>query len=79
MGKEIITFGDMEVEEKNKFHHRKNLILLEDVDTKKIQASNMVSSSEKKKKYFIGYKYDDIKIKPLLKMLPKKVCLCKKL
>ena len=52
MSKEIITFGDMEVEEKNKFHHRKNLILLEDVDTKKIQASNMVSSSEKKKEIF---------------------------
>lgn len=33
MGKEIITFVDIEVE--NKFHHRKNVILLEDVDIKK--------------------------------------------
>ena len=39
----------------------------------------MVSLGEKKKKYFIVYKYDDIKIKLLLKMLPKKVCFCKKL
>ena len=31
MGKGIITYGDIEVERHN-FHHRKNLILLEDVD-----------------------------------------------
>ena len=30
MGKEIITFGDIEVE-KHKFYHCKNLILLEDI------------------------------------------------
>ena len=34
MGKEIITFGDIKVE-KHKFDHRKNLILLEDVNIKK--------------------------------------------
>ena len=39
----------------------------------------MVSSGEKKNKYFIGYKYDDNKIKPLLIMLPKNECLCKKI
>ena len=33
MGTEIITFGDIEVE-KHKLHHRKNLILLKDVDIK---------------------------------------------
>ena len=31
MGKEIITFGNIEIE-KRKFHHRQNLILLEDLD-----------------------------------------------
>ena len=36
-----MCFCDIEVE-KHKFHHRKNLILLEDVDTKKIQVSSMV-------------------------------------
>ena len=34
MTKEIITFADIEIEQ-NKFYHRKNLILLEDVDTYK--------------------------------------------
>ena len=34
MTKEIITFADTEIEQ-NKFYHRKNLILLEDVDTYK--------------------------------------------
>ena len=31
MGKEVITFVGIEVK-KHKFHHRKGLILLEDVD-----------------------------------------------
>ena len=44
--KEIIYFGDIEVE-KHKFHHCKSLILLEDVDIKKIQVSNMVSSGKR--------------------------------
>ena len=46
MGKEIITFGVIEVE-KHKSYHRKNLILLQDVDIKKILVFNMVYSSEK--------------------------------
>ena len=33
MGKEVITFGDNEIE-KRSFHHRKNLLLLKDVDLK---------------------------------------------
>ena len=42
-----ITFGaDIEIEE-CKFHHRKNVILLEDVDTQKIHVSDLVSSSQK--------------------------------
>lgn len=40
MSKENITFNNIEIE-KRKFHHRKSLILLEDVDTDKIQVSNM--------------------------------------
>ena len=34
MAKEIITFADIETEQ-NKFYHRENQILLEDVDTDK--------------------------------------------
>ena len=71
MVKEVITFGDTEVK-KNKFQHCKNLVLSEDVDNKNMQVSTMVSSGEKINKYFIGYKDDDHKIKPLRIMLWKR-------
>ena len=67
MSKEIIAFGNIEIE-KRKFHHYKNLILLEDVDIDKIQVL-VVFSGEKDYKYFIGYKDDDHKIKPLRIMI----------
>ena len=63
MGKEIITFGDIEIKNR-KFHHCKNLILL-DVNIAKIQVLSMVSRGQKNYKYFIGYKDDDPKMKPL--------------
>ena len=44
--KEITTFGDIKLE-KHKFHHRKNITLLEDVDIKKMQMFSMVSSGKK--------------------------------
>ena len=50
MGKEFLTFGDIEIE-KNKFYHHKNPILLKDVDTEKVLVSN--SSGEKSFTYFI--------------------------
>ena len=56
MGKEIM-FGNNDIE-KRKFHHCKNIILLEDLDIDKIRVSSMASSGEKKYKYFIGYKAD---------------------
>ena len=40
-------FGDIEIE-KRRFLHCKNLILLKDVDIKRIQVSSMVSSGKKK-------------------------------
>ena len=46
MGKEIIMFGDIEIE-KRKFYHRKNLILLNDVDIEKMQVSGTAYSGEK--------------------------------
>ena len=42
MDKEITTFADIKLEKHN-LHHRKNLILLEDVDIKKIQMFSMLS------------------------------------
>ena len=71
MGEEIITFGNIEIE-KRKFHHHKNLILLEYRDIYNIQVSSIVSSGEKNYKYFTGYiDDDDYIIKPLHIMLPK--------
>ena len=70
MGKKIKAFGDIEIR-KRKFHHRKNSIQLKDADTEKVQVSNMVSSGEKNYEYFIGYKDDDNRIKPLRIMFPK--------
>ena len=63
-------FGDMEIK-KRKFCHCKNLIFLEYADNDNIKVSSMVSSVEKSYKYFIDYKDDDYKIKPLHIMLPK--------
>ena len=69
MGKEIITFGDIEVE-KHKFHQQKSPILIYDVNIVRIVVCNMLSFG-KKDKYFIGYKDDSEKIMPLFIMLPK--------
>ena len=57
-------FGDTETQ-KEKFYHRKKLILLEHDDTDKIQVSSVVSSGEKIYKYLTDYKDVDHKIKPL--------------
>ena len=67
MGKEFITFGDIKIKKKlqQKSHFFK------DVNIKKVLVSNMVSSSEKNYKCFIGYLYDEYKIMPLHTMLPK--------
>ena len=54
MGKEILTFGNIEIE-KNKFYHHKTPTFLGDVDIKKVLVSKKISFSEKNYKYFIGY------------------------
>ena len=70
MGKEILTFGDIEIE-KNKFYCNSNSIFLKDVDIEKVLVSNKISFGEKGYKYFICYLYNDHKVKPLRIMLPK--------
>ena len=69
MGKEIIIFGDIELE-KHKFGRYKTPIFLEDVDIKRVLLSNKISSGEKNYEYFIDYLHDDFKVKPLYIMLP---------
>ena len=46
MSEETITFFDIEIE-KQKSHHYKVLLFLEDVDINNILASNKISSDEK--------------------------------
>ena len=71
MGKEVLTFRDMEIEKKNKFYHHKSPIFLEDLDIEKALVSNKIYLGEKNYKYFIGYFYIDHRVKPLHIMLPK--------
>ena len=70
MGKEILTFGDIEIV-KNKFYLYKSPIFLKDLDIEKVLVSNTISSGEKNCKYFVGYLYNDHRVKPLHTMLPK--------
>ena len=70
MDKDILTFGDIEIE-KNKFYRRKLPVPLRDVDIEKVLVSNKISFGEKNYKYFIGYLHNNHKVKPLNIMLPK--------
>ena len=47
------------------------LIPLTDVDIEKVLVSNKFSFGEKNYKYFVGYFYNDHKVKPLHIMVPK--------
>ena len=72
MGKETLTFGDIEIEKKKKkFTAIKILFLKKDVDIEKVLLSNKISSSEKNYKYFIDSLYHDYKVNPLQIMLPR--------
>ena len=70
MGKEIITVGNIEVENQI-FTDIKLLLLLEEVDIDNVLVSNKISFGERNYKYFIGCLSDDYKIKPLHMMQPK--------
>ena len=70
MGKQVLTFGDTEIE-KDKCYRHKSPIFLEDVDIEKKLVSNKISSDEKNYKYFICYFYNDYKVKPIHIMLSK--------
>ena len=54
MGKEILTFGNNEIE-KNKCYLHKTPIFLKDADIEKILISHKISFGEKNYKYFIRY------------------------
>ena len=54
MNKEIITYGDIEIENW-KFHNSKNAILMNNVDIDKIIVYNKVSCKKGLKKWSISY------------------------
>ena len=66
----MLTFGDIEIE-KNKFYRNKTSIFLKDVDIERVLVSNKTSFGEKNYKFFIGYLYNDHKVKALHIILPK--------
>ena len=70
MIKDILTFGNLEIE-KNKFFCHKTPIFLRDVDIEKLLVSNKIYFGEKHYKYFTGYLYNDNKVRSLHKVLPK--------
>ena len=47
MGKDILTFGNIEIEKK-RFYHLKTPIFLGDADIEKVLVSNKISFGEKK-------------------------------
>ena len=61
MDKEILTFGNIEIEKIN-FTVMRLLLFLGDVDIEKILVSNKISFGENNYKYFIGYLYNGNKV-----------------
>ena len=70
MGKEILMFGNIEIE-KNKFYLHTTPIFLGDLVIEKVLISNKISFGEKNYKYFIGYLHNGNKVKPWYIMLQK--------
>ena len=63
--------GDIEIE-KIRFYLNETPIFLKDLDIKKLLVSSNISFREKNYKYFIGYLYNNNKVKPLPLTLPKR-------
>ena len=71
MGKEILTFDNIEIEKKKFTAINFSPIFLKDVDFEKVLMSKKVIFGEKIYNSFISYLYNDQKVKPLHIMLPK--------
>ena len=69
MGRETITLWDIEIE-KTKFYHSKSPIFKKDVDIEKVLVPKKSFGKTKNQKYFIGYLYNDQKVKRLQIMPP---------
>ena len=71
MGKEILTLILILKLKNINFTANKTPIFLKDVDIEKVLVSNKTCFGEKNYKYFIGYLFNDNKLKPLHIILPK--------
>ena len=56
---------------KNNFYSHESPVSLRNVDNENVLVSNKILFSEKNYKYFIGYLYNDNRVKPLHIILPK--------
>ena len=70
MANENLTLGNIEIGKK-KFYRYKSPVLLRDVEIEKVLVSNKISFGEKNYKYFIGYLYNDNRVKLLHIIFPK--------
>ena len=71
MGKEILTFGNIEIEKSKCYCHiTPTFFDISFVDIEKVLVSNNISFGEKRCNYFIGYLDNGNKVKPLNLMLP---------
>ena len=82
MGKEILTFADIEIKKNKNFYRYKSHVPLRDIEIEKVLVSNKISFGEKNYKYLMINLYNDDKFKSLHIMLPetsayKKVMMCK--
>ena len=72
MGKEVLfDWGYWNWKKKIFFYYHKAPIFGGDANIEKVLVSNKISFGEKNYKYFIGYLYNDNKVKPLHRMFPK--------
>ena len=70
MNQETLIFGDIKMD-KSKFHYPKNLVLIDELYIEKVLIFNKVYFGKKGYEYFIGYKYDNYKIKALSIKFPR--------
>ena len=75
MSKEILTFGEVEIEKK-KFSAIK-LLFFQDANIEKVLVSNKILFGEENCNYLICCLYNDNKVKPLHLMLPKTIAYAK--
>ena len=62
MGKETLVI--LKLKKKKNLPSYRRPLLLGDVDIEKVSVSNKISFGERNYKYFIGYLYDNHKVKP---------------